>query len=267
MSSGGTIVAEISTGDAVSGVVSDVTGGVMAQNKGNLVGQLYDVDSVAVSASPATVDEGMTRQMDVMVTMDDATLLGVDASDVSWSETGAFLSGVDANGLVSANLVYQNEAGQNVGGSYVGIVDADGFDLTVVNVGVDDFGTYAGDGLDDDWQVGFFGTPPNANAAPGVNPDGDTSSNLTEFLGGFDPTDLDSFLQFTVTGKTGTTVDFELNKAIPGRTYRLMESGDLATPFTEVGNFTVPGVEAPKAVQDTGAPVGMNYYRIEISKP
>ena len=85
---------------------------------------------------------------------------------------------------------------------------------------------------------------------PGENPDGDGDDNLAEFLGGFDPTDAKEFLQFSMTGKAGATANFLLNKAIPGRTYRLMESPDLATTFSEVGSFSVAAEEADKVVQD-----------------
>ena len=58
-------------------------------------------------------------------------------------------------------------------------------DLTVINLLADNFGSYAGDGIDDDWQVSFFGLD-NPNAAPNVDFDGDEQDNLFEFLALFD---------------------------------------------------------------------------------
>ena len=97
---GSTVTAEISTGDPVSGVVSNVTA-MGVQAKGNLVGQLYDATGVIVSAAPATVDEGDTRQLDAEATMDDATTLALDPQDVAWSESSAALSGISVLGTVT----------------------------------------------------------------------------------------------------------------------------------------------------------------------
>jgi len=61
----------------------------------------------------------------------------------------------------------------------------------VINVGNDDFGSYAGDGLDDAWQVSYFGSD-NPNAAPGADPDGDFMSNRGEYIAGTIPTNATS---------------------------------------------------------------------------
>ena len=59
----------------------------------------------------------------------------------------------------------------------------------------DNFGLVAGDGIDDAWQFEFFDIDDNdildpneaANAAPGADPDSDSSSNFFEWATGFHP--------------------------------------------------------------------------------
>lgn len=54
-----------------------------------------------------------------------------------------------------------------------------GLNLIVRNIAADDFGKYAGDGIDDDWQVLYFGEN-NADAAPEIDADGSgTCSSLS----------------------------------------------------------------------------------------
>jgi hypothetical protein len=51
---------------------------------------------------------------------------------------------------------------------------------------------YAGDGIDDTWQIHYFGHG-NPNGLPLADPDGDGRNNLAEFLAGTDPTRPDAF--------------------------------------------------------------------------
>ncbi len=260
------VLVDSSVSDEADGATSDTVldgGGLPQFARGNLIGQFYDPAGFLVSASPATVDEGETRQLVAAVAMDDETVVGVDESDVLWSVVDGPVVGIDAGGLATAGLVYEDTLA-TVRGDYGGVMDD--FGLTVLNVGLDDFGSYAGDGIDDDWQVGFFGEN-NPNAGPGKNPDGDPNDNLTEFLGGFDPTNGSDFLQLLIVGVGGGVTDLTLNKAIPGRTYRLMESGDLTTPFSEVEKFSVVSEELDKALQDGDAPTGRNFYQIKVERP
>jgi hypothetical protein len=81
-------------------------------------------------------------------------------------------------------------------GSFAG--DIGQLNLTVNNITDDDFGSYAGDGIPDDWQVQYFGED-NAEAGPNVDADGDGDSNLYEFHTRLLPNDSTSFLDITVT--------------------------------------------------------------------
>jgi hypothetical protein len=201
--------------------------------------------------------------------MDDATTLALVPEQVAWSESSAALTGISGGGLVTAASVYQNEIA-TVNGSCQSVTDPDGFNLTVVNVTDDDFGTYASDGIDDDWQVGYFGLPPNANAAPSADPDADQQDNEFEFLSGFSPTDPLAFFKLTMVAvdRVAGTADLQLNRVIPGRSYTLKSSPDLVSAFAYVG--TLPAVEDPETdvtIRDTTASGARNFYIIEIGKP
>ena len=68
----------LSVGDGIAGGVSNVTTGG-AQTKGGFTGQLYDAQSLAVSADPAVVNEKSSTQLSAVATMDDDTLVSITA--------------------------------------------------------------------------------------------------------------------------------------------------------------------------------------------
>lgn len=259
---GSTITAEISVGDGPSGPVSNATA-MGVQVKPNYIGQLYDVTTVTPEASPATVDEGSTRQLSATALLDDLTTLTLAASDVNWSVTLGPLTGIDSAGLATADLVYEDTAA-TAEGTYQGVSGQ--VVLTILDVIPDNFGAYAGDGLDDGWQVEFFGPPPNTDAAPNADPDMDRYNNAFELLTGYDPTDPKSFFQVRITDRTGTTSTLELSKVIPGTRYRIERSADLgqADPWTEFTDFTTPGEVFDHEVSDPNAVGTSWFYQVRV---
>lgn len=152
--------------------------------KAGYVGQLYDPSTLTVTAASSNVNETGTVQLSGVATMDDGTLLNVDAASVAWSVLSGPLTGIDAAGLATAGVVYQDTLA-TAQGSYLGVSDT--VNVTVLDTIPDNFGGYAGDKLPDLWQVDNFGNPPNPDAAPGANPEGDPYNNLFEFGSGTDP--------------------------------------------------------------------------------
>ena len=104
---GATISAEISVGDGIAGGVSNVTTGG-AQTKGGFTGQLYDAQSLAVSADPAVVNENSSTQLSAVATMDDDTLVSVSGSDARWSILEGPLDIIALDGLATAGEVFIN---------------------------------------------------------------------------------------------------------------------------------------------------------------
>lgn len=49
------------------------------------------------------------------------------------------------------------------------------------------------DGIDDSWQVQYFGQPPNPLAAPNADADGTGQNNLFKFIAGLNPLDGSRF--------------------------------------------------------------------------
>jgi len=262
VSNGSNITAQISVGDDFAGAVSNVTAGGV-QEKSNYIGQLYDVTAVAVNATPNTFDETLTRQLSATATLDDLTLLALAAADVQWSVFLGPLTGIDASGLATADTVFADTAA-TAQGSFQGVNGQLG--LTVLNTDPDNFGTYAGDGLGDTWQVNFFGSPPNANAAPAANPDNDPYDNRIEFLTGYDPTDAGDFFQLNVIDVTGSSATLELSKIIPGTRYRIERTVDLTRtdPWSEFTNFTTLSEIFDHQLNDPSATGARWFYRVGV---
>jgi hypothetical protein len=154
--------------------------------RGGYAGQLHDVTGIAIDApsSPLTLDERATRQLGATAIHDDASRTALTADQVDWSVQSGPLSSIDSGGLVTAASVYQNAVA--VARASYGVFSATG-EITVVNTGVDDFAPYAADGLEDSWQVRYFGEAGTFGGAAS-NPDSDGSDNLQEFAFGTDPT-------------------------------------------------------------------------------
>lgn len=259
----GSVAANISVGDPAFGSVSNVSAtGVQA--KGNYIGQLYDPVSVDLSAAPATVTEGAARQLTVNAEMDDATTLALDPAEVSFGYSTP-ISDVDAvTGIATAGVVYEDTVAP-ISAMYSGLEDT--FGLTVLNVDVDDYLDYAGDGIDDAWQFSHFGAPPNADAAPTANPDGDSQNNEFEWLTGYSPTDATEFFRFEMIGRSGSTNTLMLSKVVPGAQYAVQRSLDLGEEASWVTFVTLNPVSEvlDETVADTGASQERWFYRVDVS--
>jgi hypothetical protein len=159
-------------------------------NKSGYVGQLYDVQGLSVAATPTNVNETLTAQLSAAPLLDDATTLAnLDPSSVSWSVVSGPIASINTSGVATTGNVYQNTIA-TASGSYQS--NSGQGTLTVLNVGTDDFQSYGGDGIDDAWQVQYFSQPPNSNAGPNADLDGDGESNLSEYRSGTNPTNPNS---------------------------------------------------------------------------
>lgn len=234
--------------------------------KAGYIGQLTEVTGLTLSADASTVDEAATLQLSAMQSLDDATFLAVPATSVAWSILIGSLTGIDANGLATAGLVYQNTAA-TVQGVFAG--DSGTLDLTVLDTIADNFGTYAGDGVGDDWQVQYFGQPPNADAGPLIDADGDGHSNAFEFIAGLIPTDAGSVFNLRiepVPGEPGQkSVIF--SPRFNDRTYTVKASSSLLPgSFTTLGRSSISDNAEERTVTDLGATGATKFYRVEITK-
>lgn len=123
-----------------------------------------------------------------------------------------------------------------------------------------------GDGLTDSWQMFYFMSAEDPDAAPGLDPDGDGMSNLDEYQAGTDPTDPDSALRITAFNLTAAEQTFQLAfPSVAQHSYQVQRTSSLLAPDWK--GFT-------NAVLGTGAlfplsgPVGTNapsmFYRVHL---
>ncbi len=232
-------------------------------------GQLADAIATAIdlSASPLTLNEGSTRQISATLIFDDLSTQPLAATSVSWSIQSGPLSSISTSGLVTAAAVYQDTAA-TVQGTYQTLTDT--LNLTVLNSAPDNFGTYAADGIDDDWQVLYFNLPPNANAAPGADPDFDGQDNTFEFMAGVIPTNPTSRFLLSVALVPGQPSHFNItfSPRFAGRTYAVQTSLNLqALSWTPLTTIITTDVALQRTVTDTNATGLRKFYRVEISRP
>jgi len=234
--------------------------------KAGYIGQLYEVAALQITAAPATLDEGGTRQLGAAQLLDDSTTIELAAGSITWSVQGGPLTGIDAGGLAGAGSVYEDTAAV-AQGDYAG--DSGTLDLTVLDTDPDNFGSYAGDGLGDAWQVQYFGVG-NPQAAPGIDADGDGQDNAFEFTAGVVPTDGASFFDQrveAVPGQPGQT-RIIFSPRLADRSYAVMTSTTLLSPswITLVGT-TESDDGDERTVTDTAASGDGKFYRVEIARP
>ena len=197
INSGGarTTSADYTNNGSVGGIAGVSTVASPAETaKSGYVGQLFDVTGFTLTAVSLNVNEGTTDQLAAWQTLDDATFLAVPAASVAWSVQSGPLTGISAGGLATAGIVFQNTAA-TAQGIYLGQTGT--LALTVLDTIPDNFGSYAGDGVGDDWQVQYFGQN-NPLAAPNADADGTGQTNLFKYIAGLNPTDPNSRFTLTV---------------------------------------------------------------------
>ena len=234
--------------------------------KAGYLGQLTEVTALQLAATPTTLAETATRQLSAAQLLDDGSLNVLLATDVTWSVASGPLSGIDASGLATASTVYQDTAA-SAQGAYAGATGTLG--LTVFDSIPDNFGSYAGDGLGDDWQFDHFGLD-NPLAAPLLDPDGDGQNNRFEFIAGLIPTDAQSRFSLTVAPVTGQPGQKKVifDPIVAGRSYTVLASPDLTTDsWNSITGSSSSDDGNQRTVTDPTAGGTRKFYTVEIKKP
>jgi hypothetical protein len=247
---------------SLGGVVGVSTVATPAETaKHGYLGQLYEVTGLAVNATPATVDETSSRQLSTWQELDDNSQIAISAASVAWSIVTGPLTDISTAGLATAGTVYENTPAR-VQGSYASLSGL--FDLTVLNILPDNFGSYANDTLDDDWQVLHFGQD-NTDAAPLKDPDGDGQNNHFEFVAGLIPTDPLSRFLLRVEPVAGEPTHKRLvfSPRFDDRNYDILTS----TSLLGLSGGIVSDIGTERSVTDTNATEGKKFYRVGITKP
>lgn len=264
---GRSVSANYANEGSIGGFAAGISSSANVSSKSGFIGQLYEVSGLAISALSPLLNETFTMAMTARLILDDSSTLRLEPSAVTWSVLSGPLTLPGVPGLATAGTVFQNTAAtvQGVYGSFTATLP-----LTVRNVNLDDFGSYAGDGLDDAWQNQFFGLD-NPLAAPLADPDGDGQSNAFEFAAGVVPTDSASRFVLTIEpvpnepGQKKLTFSPRLN----GRVYTITATSNLLGGSYEP--LAYPGEPADIGLQRSiidSEPSGeAKWYRVEITKP
>lgn len=227
------------------------------------MGQLYQITALQLAATPATINESSTRQLSAAQVLDDGTTLALPATGISWSVQAGPLTGISSSGLATAGLVGQDSAA-TVQGSYLGLSATLG--LTVLDTIRDNFGSYAGDGLPDSWQLQYFGAN-NPLAAPTADASGTGQNNLFKYTAGLNPTDPASRL-VTAVGAAASSHTITISPRLPDRTYTVQYSTDLGVNnWQPLTGATVQDNGQTRTVTDPDAASTRKFYRVLVSYP
>lgn len=237
--------------------------------KSGYIAQLYDLTGLVLNGAPLTIDEGGTLQLAAWQSLDDSTFLAVPAVSVAWGVVSGPLTSISTSGLATAGIVYQHTAA-SAQGIYAGNT-SQSLALTVLNVNTDDLPGYLADGIDDGWQVQYFGLPPNPNAGPLIDPDGDGQNNTFEYTAGLVPTDANSLFRLRLEGVPGQSGQKKLTfgPRFADRTYTVQAKSSLLT----VGSWSAITGSAPsdngeeRTITDLDASGAVKFYQVEITKP
>ena len=224
-------------------------------------GQIYDPVSLSATPAPAIVVEEGTLQLAPVILCDDDTTL--PATSVLWETGSPFLTIGSSTGLITAGRI-PGDRSETVRLTAAGLTSD--LPITLLDATPDNYGPFAGDGLDDAWQWEWFSADP-ASGAPGSDPDSDGQDNALECLAGTTPLDGSSFLQVRVEPVTG-----DPNARIllftpwrPDRSYTWESSTTLQPPWTPVPGATVDAtLDNEGTATDASATESRKLYRLHI---
>ena len=114
------------------------------------------------------------------------------------------------------------------------------------------------DGLSDDWELQYFGGI--TAASPGIDSDGDTMSNMAEYIAGTDPQNNASYLKVDAIASAGIGATLTFG-AVSNRTYTI-ESSPVADggPWTRLRDLTASATNRIELINDPGAS-SIRFYR------
>lgn len=234
--------------------------------KHGYVAQLYEITGLTLSAQSNPVNEGATDQLSATQTLDDATFLAVPSTSVAWSVLNGPLTGINSSGLATAATVYQDTLATAQG--ILGFTAT--LPLTVKNVNTDDLGSYAGDGIDDAWQVQYFGQPPNPLAGPNVDADGTGQTNLFKYVAGLDPLNPSSRFVLKIAPVNGQPGQKNLifSPRLVDRAYTVKAKLSLTSgSYAPLPNSSFSDNGQERTVTDFDGNGATKFYIVEITKP
>jgi hypothetical protein len=228
--------------------------------KDGYIGQLTELSSFGVNATPNNIPQGTTSQLGGSANLDDNTTTNLSGSAIVWNSVAYPFQSINNAGLLTAVAnVYSNPAG-SVSGTYLG---ATSFATVTVT------GPYASSIIPDSWFVQYFGPAPNPNAAPTADADHTGQDNLFKYIARLNPRDGSRFT-LAIQNVSGQPSHKQLmfQPITSGRTYTPQFATGLANnpSWQTVVSFTESDNGSTRTVTDLGASPP-EFYRIEISFP
>jgi len=244
----------------ISGITAVAAEGALA--KAGYLGQIYDVSGIALTSTPASLAESSSAQLGALEALDDGTYLALPADSITWGVDSGPLTGVSPSGIATADVVAADSLAV-VSGSYSNFNTT--LDLTILDTVPDNFGTYAGDGLGDDWQMQYFGED-NPLAAGTLDPDGDGQNNHFEFVAGLDPTDPSSLFTVQIAGDSEGSPQVIFDPVVAGRTYTVKYKDTLdASTWDTLLNTAISSSGPERTITDTSeSSTPARFYIVEI---
>lgn len=250
---------------AIVGVSSEETTATLAKH--GYIGQLYDVVGYSgLIASNYYPDELGTTQLFMVRNVDDGTTVVAPPVGFTLSVIEGPLAGISGTGLVTTAAVFESSAA--LVGATSDLTGTLTLPLFVQDTIPDNFGTYAGDGIGDDWQFEHFGID-NPLAAPTLDPDGDGQTNLFEFTAGLVPTDPASRFTLRLEKVNGqpTQTNAIFSPLVAGRTYSLEYRTSLTADTWQPLIDTVESdAGSERTITDPAAAGPTKFYRVRVNK-
>ncbi|MBN1269314.1 MAG: hypothetical protein JXB04_06995 [Kiritimatiellae bacterium] len=239
---------------------SNVPGGDQVAKHG-YAGQLYDLAGIQAYATPTTIDESASRQLGARWEYDDLTVDPLDG-EADWRIVDGPLASISVGGLATASNVYEDTAA-SAQAQYQGYTDLVG--LLVLNINWDNWGLYAADGVDDAWQVRYFGET-NPDGLGDEDPDLDDDNNREEWYADTIPTDSNSY--FRLTGMEHTNSFMVSFVCTNSREYSLQYATNMVDGSWLMvdGATNVAGVGSSMTLTDAVDAVQRS-YRVGVSLP
>lgn len=226
--------------------------------KPDFCGSLVDPVGLEVVSPAPSLGEGQALQLASVLRCDDDSRLG-NGFTTHWQVvTGPLLGSGD--GWVTGQPVYR-DSNAIAQASSAGLSAQT--TLLIRNTHLDNYGLYAGDLVDDAWQVQYFGLD-NPLALAGADPDQDGADNLYEFTTDTNPgLDTDTFA-LAIQRQTNL-VQVGLGPLATGRTYRVQRATNLfASAWSGVTNIVADSPEWVHYLADTQSEDQVNFYRVAV---
>jgi hypothetical protein len=210
--------------------------------------QSFIAPYITTQPQSQTVGEGSTASMVVVAD-------GASPLRYQWRFHGTNLPGA-TNAAISFPSVQPSHGGgyavviTNIAGSITSAVAT----LTVSTGDAD------GDGMPDAWELAH-GLKANVNDSA-FDPDGDTMTNLAEFIAGTDPQDAQSYLKVDgIAASTGTCL-LRFN-AVSNRTYSVLYRDSMSQGlWLKMANVSARPTNRVEIIADTNVISGARFYRL-----